>query len=88
MKNKSDLKGTIKTLLTDLKIAGIIVRFIRCDNAGKQMAMKNHSNIKSFVINFEFSGPRTPERNGNLWKKLQTFYGRILSMLNRPGLED
>jgi hypothetical protein len=35
MKNKSDIKARIKTLLTDLKIANRIVKFIRCDDAGK-----------------------------------------------------
>jgi hypothetical protein len=35
MKNKSDIKARIKKLLTDLKIANRIVKFIRCDNAGK-----------------------------------------------------
>jgi hypothetical protein len=41
MKNKSDLKTRIKTLLTDLKIANQIVKFIRCDDAGESMTMKN-----------------------------------------------
>jgi hypothetical protein len=47
MKNKSDLKTRIKTLLTDLKIANQIVKFIRCDNAGKNMTIKNDPEIKS-----------------------------------------
>jgi hypothetical protein len=34
MKNKLDIKARIKMLLTDLKIANQIVKFIRCDNAG------------------------------------------------------
>jgi hypothetical protein len=34
MKNKSDLKTRIMTLLTNLKIANRIVKFIRCDDAG------------------------------------------------------
>jgi hypothetical protein len=35
MKNKLDIKARIKTLLTDLKIANRIVKFIRCDDSGK-----------------------------------------------------
>jgi hypothetical protein len=66
MKNKSDLKTRIKTLLTDLKIANRIVKFIRCDDAGENMTMKNDPEIKSFGIKFEFSVPRTPQRNGKV----------------------
>jgi hypothetical protein len=87
MKNKSDLKTRIKTLLTDLKIANQIVKFIRSDDAGENMTMKNDPEIKSFGIKFEFSGPRTPQRNEKVEKKFQTLYGRIRAMLNGAGLE-
>jgi hypothetical protein len=49
MKNKSDLKAKIKTLLINVKISGWNVRFVRCDNAGdagKNMTMKNDPEIK------------------------------------------
>jgi transposase InsO family protein len=87
MNNKLDIKARIKTLLMDLKIANRIVKFISCDNAGKNMTMKNDPEIKSFSIEFEFSGPRTPQRNGKVEKKFQTLYGRIRAMLNGAGLE-
>jgi hypothetical protein len=77
MKNKSDIKARIKTLLTDLKIANRIVRFIRCGNAGENMTMKNDPETKSFGIKFEFLGPRSPQRNEKVERKLQTLYGRI-----------
>jgi hypothetical protein len=64
MKNNSDIKAKIKTLLTDLKIANRIVKFIRRYNSGKSMTIKNDPEIKSFGIKFEFSGPRTPQK----WK--------------------
>jgi hypothetical protein len=73
--------------LTDLKIANRIVKFIGCDNAGKNMTMKNDPETKSFGIKFEFSGPRTPQRNGKVERKFQTLYGRIRVMLNEAGLE-
>jgi hypothetical protein len=63
MKNKLDLKAKIKDLFNDLNVAGRIVRFIRCDNAGEKMTMKNDPEIKSFGVKFEFSGPRTPQRS-------------------------
>jgi hypothetical protein len=40
------------------------------------------------LIKFEFSGPRTPQRNGKVERKFQTLYGRICAMLNDAGLED
>jgi hypothetical protein len=52
IKNKSDLKGKIKSLLTDLKIADMNVRFIRCDNAGKNMTIKmiRRSNLNFLAL--------------------------------------
>jgi transposase InsO family protein len=87
MKNKSDLKTRIKMLLTDLKIANQIMKFIRCDDAGENMTMKNDPEIKSFGSKFEFSGTRTPQRNGKVEMKFQTLYGRIRAMLNGAGLQ-
>jgi hypothetical protein len=57
MKNKSDFRGKIKTLLSELKISGPNVEFISCDNAGKNMTMKNDPEIKSIGMKFEFSSP-------------------------------
>jgi hypothetical protein len=87
MKNKSDIMARIKTLLTNLKIANQIIKFIRCDNAGKNMTMRNDPEIESFGIKFAFLGPRTPQRNGKVDRKFQTLYGRIRAMLNGGGLE-
>jgi hypothetical protein len=39
-----------------------VVRGLRCDDAGKNMTMKNDPEIKSFGVKFEFSGPRTSHR--------------------------
>jgi transposase InsO family protein len=87
LKNKLNLKVKITTLSTDLKIANRNVKFIRCDNAGENMTMKNDPEFKSFGIKFEFSGPRTPQRNGKIERKFQTLYGRIREMLHEADLE-
>jgi hypothetical protein len=73
--------------LTDLKIADWNVKFIRCDDSGENMTMKNDPGIKSFGIKFEFSGPVTPQRNGKVERKFQTLYGRIRAMFNGANLE-
>jgi hypothetical protein len=77
----------LSLLFTDLKIANRIVKFIRCDDAGENMTMKNDPEIKSFCIKLEFLVPRTPQRNGKVERKFQTLYGRIQAMLNGAGLE-
>jgi hypothetical protein len=74
LKNKSDLKVKIKSLLNDLKIANRNVTFIRCDNPGENITMKNDPEIKSFGIKFEFSGPRIPQWNGKVERTFQTLY--------------
>jgi hypothetical protein len=74
LKNKSDLKGKIKTLLTESRIAGIDVKYIRCDDTAENKIMKLDSEIKPFGIKFEFSGPRTSQRNRKVETKFQIFY--------------
>jgi hypothetical protein len=39
-------------------------------------------------LRFDFSGPRTPQRNGKVERKFQTLYGRIRSMFNDSGIVD
>jgi hypothetical protein len=61
--------------------------FIRCDDPGENISIKNDLIIKSFGMKVNFSGPRTPQRNGKDQRKFQTFYGTIRSMLNGAGLK-
>jgi hypothetical protein len=75
-------------LLTDLKIAGIDIKHIRCDNSGKNEVFYDACCTKGYNIKFEFSGPRTPQQNGKVKRKFQTFYGRIRAMLNHAGCEN
>jgi hypothetical protein len=69
-----------------LQITELNVKFIRCDDTGENVSMKNDQDIKSFGVKFEFSGSRTPQRNGKVENKFQNFYVRIRSMLNGAGL--
>jgi hypothetical protein len=72
LKLKGELKDKMKTLLTDLKIAGIKVKYIRCDDSEENKAFYNHCCLNGELIKFEFSGPRTPQRNGKVERKFQT----------------
>jgi hypothetical protein len=88
LKAKSDVKGKFLTLLTDLKIAGLDVKYIQCNDSGENKALFDECRSKGYNMNFEFSAPRTPQRNGNMERKFQTLFGRIRAMLNRAGVKD
>jgi hypothetical protein len=85
LKNKSDLKSKVMTLLTDLKISEINVKYIRCDDPGENKALFDACQAQGYGVKFEFSGPRTHQQNGKVERKLQTFFGRIRAMLNSAG---
>jgi hypothetical protein len=63
------LKGTFLTLLTDLKIAGLDVKFIQCDDSGENKALFEECRCKGYNLKFELSGPQTPQRNGKVKRK-------------------
>jgi hypothetical protein len=88
LKNKSELKSKVMTLLTDLKIAETNVKYIRCDDSGENKALFDACQAQGYGVKFEFSGPRTPQQNGKVERKFQTFFGRIRAMLNSTGLKD
>jgi Reverse transcriptase (RNA-dependent DNA polymerase) len=88
LKNKSELKDKMLSLLTDLTIVGINVNYIRCNDSGENKSFYSACREKGYKIKFEFSGPRMPQRNGKVERKFQTFYGRIRAMLNNAGLKN
>jgi hypothetical protein len=69
LKHKSDLKGKVMTLLTDLEIAGINVKNIRGDDSGENKALFEACQSQAYGVKFEFSGPRTPQQNGKVERK-------------------
>jgi hypothetical protein len=76
-KAKGELKEKWMDLRTDLTIAGINVKFIRCDGAGRNKAFQQECVSKGLNIKFEFSGPKTPQQNGKVERKFQSFMGGI-----------
>jgi hypothetical protein len=44
--------------------------------------------LKNTMRSFEFSGPRTPQRNRKVERKFQTFFGRIRVILDIAGVKD
>jgi hypothetical protein len=88
LRAKSDLNAKVTTSLTDLKIAGVNDNFIRCDDSGENKALFEECRSKGYRIKLEFSGPQTPQQNGKVERKFQTFFVRIRAMLNSAGLKD
>jgi hypothetical protein len=64
LKSKGELKDKMDILSNDLKIAGIEVKCIPCDDSGENKAFHNYCRLNGELITFELSGPRTPLRNG------------------------
>jgi hypothetical protein len=58
LKNKSEMKDKIFTLLSNLSIARIDVKYIRCNNSGENKSFQNACCEKGYKIKFEFSGAR------------------------------
>jgi hypothetical protein len=55
---------------------------LRLDDAGENYALEKEYKQQNLAVKFEYSGPRTPQRNGKLERKFQTLYGRIRAMMN------
>jgi hypothetical protein len=87
-KSKSDLMNKIFILLTDLKISGIDIEFICCDDSGENKSFYDSCRANGHNIKFEFPGPRTPQHNGRVERKFQSSYRSIRERLNNGGLED
>jgi transposase InsO family protein len=62
------------------------VKFLRLDDAGENFALEKACKQHHLGLQFEFSGPRTPQRNGKVERKFQTLYGRIRAMFNDSGI--
>jgi hypothetical protein len=82
------LKGKFLTLLTDLKIAVLDVKFIQCDDSGENKALFDECRSKEYNMNFESSDPQIHQRNSKVERKFQTFFGRIRAMLNSAVVKD
>jgi hypothetical protein len=55
---------------------------------GENKALFDECRSKGYNVKFEFSSPQTPQRNGKVERKFQTFFGRIRAMLNSSGVKD
>ena len=63
------------------------VKFLRLDDGGENVALEKACKQQQLDVTFEFSGPRTPQRNGKVERKFQTLYGKIQAMFNASGID-
>ena len=82
MKGKSDVPGMLDNFLQEMKMKKVIVKYIRCDNAGE------HSRDFKAVclqhnIQLEFVAPSTPQHNGVVERSFTTDLWRLKAMMRQ-----
>ena len=87
IKEKSDLSQSVMNLLLDLRLKhNTRVKYIRCDNAGENVALKKRCDNGGLGVTFEFTAVKTPEQNGRVERLFQTLYGRVRATLRGAGI--
>ena len=86
LSHKDMLKTKMVPFIKKLRNMGIIVKIIRCDNAGENIDFEREANEKGLDLQFEYTAPDTPQQNGRVERKFQTLYGRVRAMIF--GMED
>ncbi len=89
LKKKGDTAETIVSYVLDLKERSkIVVKYIRCDDAGENRALEKTCIKAGLGIQFEYTAPGTPQRNGRVERKFATLYGRVRAMFDFADAED
>jgi hypothetical protein len=93
---KSELPQRMSELVKRLKtyqqidvkniICRIQVKNVRCDNAGENKKFQKLCEKIGLPINFEYTGPGSPQFNGPVERKFATLYGKVRAMLNAANL--
>jgi hypothetical protein len=79
---KDKSKDKIVELIKELKNENIHVQVLRLDDAGEIHGLEKECRQQNLGIKFEYSGPRTPGRNGKVDRKFQTLFVRIRAIIN------
>jgi hypothetical protein len=87
LKAKSETSQTVASLLKHLKVKnGITTKYIRCDDAGERRSLDKACQDASLGVQFEYTAPGTPQRNGRVERQFVMHYGRVRAMFNHAGL--
>ena len=62
------------------------VKFIRCDDAGENYKLEEKCKIKGLGIQFEYTAPGTPQRNGRVERQFATLYTKVRAMFDHSGI--
>ena len=88
LSNKDLLEVNLIPWIKEMKTKhGIVVKIIRCDNAGENNSLQATCESEGLGITFEYTAPGTPQQNGRVERKFQTLYGRVRAMIHGSGLE-
>ena len=61
---KSQVKDHIIPLIRELRNKGKTVKYIRCDNTGENIKLKEECDRLNLGVEFEFTALNTPQQNG------------------------
>jgi hypothetical protein len=87
LKAKSETAMTVSRLLQHLKAKnGNTTKCIRCDDAKENRSLDKACQDASLGVQFEYTAPGTPQRNGRVERKFPTHYGRVRAMFNHTRL--
>ena len=88
LKRKSDMPKVMMVFLQKMITRGTPVKFIRCDNAGENVDLKNKCQQSTDLnhIEFEFTARDSPQFNGKIEQKFATLLGRVRAMMNAAKL--
>jgi hypothetical protein len=88
-KRKSETALTIVNYVIDIeKRFKRVVKYIRCDDAGENRALEKACIKAGLGIQFEYTSPGTPQRNGRVERKFATLYGRVRAMYDFANVEE
>ena len=62
-------------------------KFLRMDNSGENIGLKNKLEKNGIATIIEFTSPNTPEQNGQVERSFATLWGRVRAMLNNSGVD-
>jgi len=86
---KSQVGQTVVEVFQELKVRyQIHPKYICCDDAPENHKAEQACLKHGFNIQFEYTPPGTPQRNGRIERKFATYYGRICACYNAAGIED
>jgi hypothetical protein len=81
LKSKDELKIKMIELIEWMTSQDKKIKFLRCDNAGENIALQQQCKKLNLQIIFEYTAPNTPQQNGVVERAFATLYGRIRAML-------